>query len=254
MVDMTELGHNPARIIPAWREFVDSSRRPGRRRTAVRGVGEPVWSGRRDVELVECQLHEALLNVAVAPDEPLWLRCPYDVSRLAAGTVALAQHSHPSVVECGDHRGSTSYGGVAHIEEIFGGELPEPPKGHVARAFTATGLTELRRAVDDQCRVHGVLGDRADDLALAVTELATNSLRHGGGHGQWRSWRDDGALICEISDSGTIVDPLVGRRAPGPDDEGGRGVWMANQLCDLVQVRSSARGTVVRTFVWLDQP
>ena len=27
---------------------------------------------------------------------------------------------------------------------------------------------------------------------------------------------------------------------------GGRGVWLANQLCDLVQIRSGAAGTVVR--------
>jgi hypothetical protein len=26
----------------------------------------------------------------------------------------------------------------------------------------------------------------------------------------------------------------------------GRGLWIANQLCDLVQIRSSAAGTVVR--------
>src|SRR6478752_98684 len=54
-VDMSELGRNPARIIPAWREFIDRHRSAG----PVRGVGEPIWAGRRAAELQECQLHEA---------------------------------------------------------------------------------------------------------------------------------------------------------------------------------------------------
>jgi hypothetical protein len=28
-------------------------------------------------------------------------------------------------------------------------------------------------------------------------------------------------------------------------------VWLVNQLCDLVQVRSSEDGTVVRLYTWL---
>jgi hypothetical protein len=58
-------------------------------------------------------------------------------------------------------------------------------------------------------------------------------------------------VICEISDAGSIADPLVGRENPPVDRLGGRGLWMANQLCDLVQVRSGAFGTVVRLHVHL---
>jgi anti-sigma regulatory factor (Ser/Thr protein kinase) len=89
-------------------------------------------------------------------------------------------------------------------------------------------------------------GDAAEDLVLAAHELATNSIRHGGGSGLLRTWRDGESLVVEINDSGTIGDPLVGRELGSEFSEGGRGVWMANQLCELVQVRSSAAGTVVR--------
>jgi hypothetical protein len=41
-------------------------------------------------------------------------------------------------------------------------------------------------------------------------------------------------------------EPLVGRVRPTPDAQSGRGVWIANQLCDLVQIRSGRSGTVVR--------
>ena len=63
--DMAELGANPARIIPAWREFAD---RNGRR--PLRGIGEPIWAGRTPAELIECQRHEALLNLAFAGAPP----------------------------------------------------------------------------------------------------------------------------------------------------------------------------------------
>jgi anti-sigma regulatory factor (Ser/Thr protein kinase) len=38
---------------------------------------------------------------------------------------------------------------------------------------------------------------------------------------------------------------------PPLSDEGGRGLWLANQLCDLVQIRSGENGTVVRLLTWL---
>src|SRR4051812_21731035 len=63
--DMNEIGANPARIIPAWHDFLVGNARPGRR---VRGIGEPISAARRPDELVECHRHEALLNVAF--DDP----------------------------------------------------------------------------------------------------------------------------------------------------------------------------------------
>src|SRR4051812_22753633 len=49
--DMERLGANPAHIIPAWRDFLSQH---GSGTTAVRGIGEPIWAGRSESELVEC--------------------------------------------------------------------------------------------------------------------------------------------------------------------------------------------------------
>jgi hypothetical protein len=38
-------------------------------------------------------------------------------------------------------------------------------------------------------------------LVLAVDEVATNSLRHGGGRGTLRIWRDADAVVCEVRDA-----------------------------------------------------
>ena len=59
-VDMAEVGGNPARIIPACREFMER-RQPGR---GMRGIGELIWVDRAPDVLVERQLHEALLNIS----------------------------------------------------------------------------------------------------------------------------------------------------------------------------------------------
>ena len=42
-----------------------------------------------------------------------------------------------------------------------------------------------------------------------------------------------------------IVDPLAGRRQPVADT-GGYGLWIVNQLADLVQIRNDALGSTVR--------
>src|SRR5262245_41742082 len=78
--DMDAVGANPARIIPAWREFVDAN--PGQR---LRGIGEPIWAARSDAGMSECHRHEGLLNVAFADTPGFWLVCPYDTTTLDAG-------------------------------------------------------------------------------------------------------------------------------------------------------------------------
>jgi anti-sigma regulatory factor (Ser/Thr protein kinase) len=92
---------------------------------------------------------------------------------------------------------------------------------------------------------------RTTDLVLAASELAANSVRHGGGHGTARFWREPGALVVEVADGGRVEQPLVGRVEPAPIQEGGRGLWMANQLCDLVRIRSAEAGTAVRLHMGL---
>jgi anti-sigma regulatory factor (Ser/Thr protein kinase) len=79
-----------------------------------------------------------------------------------------------------------------------------------------------------------------------VNEIASNSLLHGGGRGVLRVWRQGRRVVCEIRDRGRLDDPLADRDLPSPESTVGRGLWIANQLCDLVQIRSFPTGTVVR--------
>jgi anti-sigma regulatory factor (Ser/Thr protein kinase) len=102
--------------------------------------------------------------------------------------------------------------------------------------------------------VTGIDLERASDLTLAVSEVAANSVRYGGGGGAIRVWQSSDALVCEVTDRGRLEDPLVGRLRPPLAQAGGRGVWLANQLCDLVQIRSNRQGTTVRIHTWTKAP
>jgi anti-sigma regulatory factor (Ser/Thr protein kinase) len=253
--DMGVVGRNPGRILDAWYRFATDRAGAGR---GARGIGEPVSAGRSDPELVECQLHEALLNVAFPP-QPAWtLLCPYDTATLGTEIVAEARRTHPFV-----RNGTESAASAEFAKQGYGGPgappspwqlrdpLPEPPAGPgtLELAIGDASLGILRRRVVAHAVEAGASPARAGDLALAVTELATNSLRHGGGHGRLRLWADGASLMCEVADTGHITDPLVGRPRPTSRQLHGRGLWLVQQLCDLVQVRTEPGGTVVRVQV-----
>lgn len=120
----------------------------------------------------------------------------------------------------------------------------------VEMRFTARELMGVRRFVSSYAEVS--LGKaRTHDLVLAVNELATNSVRHGGGEGTLRMWTQRDVLVCEIRDAGHIADPLAGQTPPTPDQPSGRGLWVVNSLADLMQIQSSSTGTVVRVHMRL---
>jgi anti-sigma regulatory factor (Ser/Thr protein kinase) len=242
-VDMAQLGRNPARIIPAWETFAGEHHAAGR---AVRGIGEPIWHGRTPEELIECQLHEALLNVAFAGSGPFRLMCPYDRGALDPAVVREACCSHPVVTDGDGRAPSRDFRGEAEMIAPFETPLSVPPASTQALSFDRRMLDVVRGFTARRAAEADLGAARTGDLVLAVNEIASNSVRHAGGHGVLRSWREGRDLVCEVRDPGRIDDPLAGRRVPATDQRGGRGIWIANQLCDLVQLRSLPAGTVVR--------
>jgi anti-sigma regulatory factor (Ser/Thr protein kinase) len=242
-IDMLQLGRNPARIIPAWRAFVDRNEAEGR---GIRGIGEPIWPGRSAAELVECHHHESLLNLAFAGMPDWQLICPYDTSALEDEVLETAEHNHPLVSSGGIQDHSRAYIDPRMGPVPFCGELPEPAIEPRVIAFIGGELRAVRRFIGDCADDAGLDQDAKVDLVLAANELAANSVRHGGGHGVMRIWPEESELLCEVSDDGWIQEQLVGRERPELDQSRGRGLWVANQVSDLVQIRSGGQGTTVR--------
>jgi anti-sigma regulatory factor (Ser/Thr protein kinase) len=240
--DMEVVGRNPARIIPAWSRFVADHAGGG---GAMRGIGEPIWAGRGPSELSECQLHESLINLAFAAADDFRLICPYDTSALPQDVIAEARRSHPVVSHAGSEAVSHDYCGIERVAERFTDSLPEAPPDAEELIVNLGALCDARHLVQDRARAAG-LGERSDDFVLAVNEVLSNSLQHACEDGTLSLWEEPDGLVCEVRDGGHIVQPLIGREEPSIGQIGGHGIWLVNLVCDLVQVRSSPAGSVVR--------
>jgi anti-sigma regulatory factor (Ser/Thr protein kinase) len=246
--DMVAVGSNPARIIQVWKDFV-AERAPG---SAVRGIGEPIGPDRSPAQLVESQRHESLLNLAFDDTAAFWLMCPYDTGVLAPEVVHEAVRSHPVASYQDIREESALYGGAEAAIAPFREPLPEPASPPKEFFFEAATLAALRQYLQLRAADAGLSPRRTEDLLLAVNEVATNSLRHADGWGVIRIWEEPHALVCDVRDGGTFDEPLAGRERPVPEQIGGFGLWVSNQVCDLVQIRSFPAGTVVRLHMHRD--
>lgn len=244
-VAIEEVARNPAGVIPLWRDFVDEN--PGR---PVRGVSELAWPERTPAEMEECHRHEALLNLAFDEGRSWSLLCPYDACALRDEELERAATTHRLISREGRMEESAAFDTEP---DCLSGELPPPAVRPETFPFGLTDLSEVRRRVVAASEQAGMGRSAVADLVTATSELAANSVMHGGGSGTLRLWRENGSLIAEVEDAGLIEEQLVGRLRPGITQEGGRGLWLTNQLCDLVQIRSGDAGTVVRVHLLAGQ-
>jgi anti-sigma regulatory factor (Ser/Thr protein kinase) len=249
--DMAQVGANPARIIPAWRDFVEEHGAGGKR---LRGIGEPIWNGRTSDELVECQRHESLLNVAFGHSQSWWLLCPYDTSQLGDKVLDEARRSHEYLMDARSVSAiSEEFRGLDACGEPFAIPLREPSTGVRKLGFDSETLLKQRATVARFATSAGCSASRATELVTAVNEVATNCVVHGGGSGILRMWREKDTLIADVRDQGAAYNlPLGDRMRPSDRPGDPRGLWLANQLCDLVQIRSMPDGTAVRLHLKLD--
>jgi anti-sigma regulatory factor (Ser/Thr protein kinase) len=241
--DMRELGRNPARIIAAVAAFADSH--PGQ---LLHYVGEPAWPSRTRSEHAEVARHEQLLNVAFAR-ERIRILCPYDATGLESEVLVQAAGTHPVVMRNGRLEHSPAFSVRAGPLDA-GAPLPSPPANVPILTYredpgAARNFARLR------AQAAGLTEPRLTDLVIAVGELAANTLRHTRSDGTIQVWADGGEIICEIRDHGHIRDALAGRRCPQADATGGHGLWVVNQVCDLVEMRSGSSGTVFRLHMEL---
>jgi anti-sigma regulatory factor (Ser/Thr protein kinase) len=111
--------------------------------------------------------------------------------------------------------------------------------------FDRSQVTALRHAVASCAESAGLTDGRLEDFVVAVNELLTNAVRHGGGSGRVELWHENGSVVCEVADRGG---GLTAQRPDRPtmDEPGGWGLWLAGELTDTIEIRTGAEGTTVR--------
>lgn len=232
LVHVEDVGQNPAWIIPAFAEFASLHAAEGR---AVRGVDEPIHPARTPAEVIECERHESLLDLALAGAASYDILCPYNVGELSPEAWAVAGRTHRHIHRDGARSPNPDY--VEHIPAQLDAPLPPAPPDAPTVAFLRDDAWSIRSRVAARAAEAGLDGERLEDLAVVISEALSNSIEHGGGGGEIAWWSEGDRFVCEIRDRGAIADPLVGRVRPAPIRGNGRGMWLMHQLCDLVQIR-----------------
>jgi anti-sigma regulatory factor (Ser/Thr protein kinase) len=247
LVDMAELGRNPARIIPVLLTYAGKHR--GQH---VCCIGEPIWPGRTAAEMQEATRHEALINLAFR-HSPVTVVCPYDRAGLPGSVIADAARTHPAIITDRRETASPRYLGPRGLPPRCNRALPRPP-AHAEALSYCDDLRPVRSFVASRAERAGLSPPRVRDLVLAISELAANTLRHTDGGGTVQVWQTGDEIICQVADTGQITDPLARHRPRSDELLGGNGLWVVNQVCDLVQARTGRAGTTTRLHMRLHQP
>ena len=129
--------------------------------------------------------------------------------------------------------------------------VDEPTAPVLDLAFDSGTLDVLRAEVMTHACRAGLPEDRAEDVVLAVHELAANAVHHGAGAGRLRVWKRAGALHFQVEDGDPVASSGQTTVSSLPSRPG-HGLWVVRQLADRMRVLSDARGT--RATVTFDLP
>jgi len=242
--DMAVAGRNPGRVITSLLDFADSH--PDQR---VWVVSHSVWRARSSLEYTACLTQDAFLNAAFAGRDAMIL-CPYDRSQLSAQVIADAFRTHPILADGTNTWDSPDYDDPIGIARLLDQPLPQPPpEAHRYTISRPEDLRWLRRTVTDLAGTALLSAARVRQLTIAVNELASNSIEHGGGQATVSIWTEPGLFVCQLDDAGIFANPLAGWTPPPPGSSRGRGLLIVHELADLVRINQRPDGTSIRIHI-----
>jgi anti-sigma regulatory factor (Ser/Thr protein kinase) len=240
--DASEWYRSPGKAFKAYLGWVTAGLE---RAPRVRTIGEPIWPSDWAAAVAEYAHYESVYNV-IADDASVWSICPYDVSALPPEIVEHARATHPYVRTSAGVEPNPNFVDP-HVYCSHLASRATQPSVRVRRFPITADLGALREAVAAEAAAAGVTPARSAEFLLAVHEIAMNALAHGGGDAGARTWLEDRTFVCEITDNGPgLSETVAGYEPPDPDRARGRGLWLARQICDLVEVRSQGGVTSVR--------
>jgi anti-sigma regulatory factor (Ser/Thr protein kinase) len=190
--------------------------------------------------------YEAALNISLG-GLPITQICAYPQLPLHRVVADAAVANHPFLLEGAELVGNPGHRAPAEVLTTMPVAAPYllgPPD--VFLRYNTFELSRVRRAVEEAASGSRLDAERAEDLVLAVNEIATNAVEHGSAQAELFVWASDDELVCELHDEGDLALPLIGLAPPHPSHARGRGTWIARQLCDALHVWRDDSGTHVR--------
>ena len=242
-IEDTEWYLRPAQTMAGWDRILRNTATRGKHFTRI--VGEVLFRG--DDEADTWTRFESALNHSFR-SAPTWIVCPYDRRSRSDRVLRDAERTHPTLWT-DERRPSHRYVEPAALLAAIA--EPEPPaNGTPDIDLPLDGdvgeVRELIRRAAFGAPCPQPLG-RIDDLLLAFSEIAANSLRHGAGRRRVALWVLCDRVVCEVTDEGRgRLDPLAGYVPPEDVAVGGVGIWLARLVTDALAIRSDHLGTSVR--------
>jgi anti-sigma regulatory factor (Ser/Thr protein kinase) len=244
-ISADDLYVQPVQTIAAWQRLLIDAATAGVAYTRI--VAEVKFGATADVQ-TSWTRYESALN-AVFERSPAWIVCPYDVRALPTGVIEQAWRTHPTVWSS-TRRKSDRYEMPARLLR----EIVEPSRAVTGAPDFEVGIDDRMGEVREVVRTAGLQTGlpraRVEELVLAVSELAGNTVRHAGGGGRLALWITPEGIVCEVTDrGGGLHDPLAGLVPPKPHASAGMGLWIARQLSDSFAIGAGDEGTTVRIAV-----
>jgi anti-sigma regulatory factor (Ser/Thr protein kinase) len=241
-VDVSAAYTRPARTLAAYHEVYAEQLRKTPKLRAVADVQfgpDPrewdLWTG-----------YEAVFNRSFG-HLPAWVLCTYNANGTPDPVIEGVWRTHPEVVDRDTWAMSELY---EDPDQLLRRIAPPPEALRDLRSIPlgAQDIVQLRERLAPELAAAGHGEAKTLDMLLAVTEIATNAIRHGAGIEDIRIGRARGRFVCEITDRGPGFDDLAAGYL-APRDGVGSGLWVARQLTWRIEFFRSPRGFTAR--IWL---
>ncbi|MFI7542881.1 anti-sigma factor RsbA family regulatory protein [Actinoplanes sp. NPDC049599] len=246
-LDRDQWYQRPASTLAGWQRVLHDATNRGYQR--LRLIGE--------IDFGPAERHTSWTRYESAANDifaqvPAWIICSYDRRTVPPAVIDDARRTHPTFF-ASDRPASDAYEPPERFLRAVAEPMPPTSGPPVLSLRIAADVALARYAVAALLEARGWTDtDRGEDLMLAMSEIVTNSIRHGRGRRHLRVWIDGSTVTCEVTDNGAgLADPLAGYRPPSPFSTNGRGLWITQQICDGFGINHADGTTTARFTVTL---
>ncbi len=243
LTPLTRAARESGQTVAAWRARELRAMASSGREILVLAEHDPDLDGPDGSYWTE---YEAALNISLG-GLPVTQVCAYPQMPLHRVVADAAVANHPLLLRGTELTANPDHRAPAEVltaMPVCAPYILGPPD--IFLRYNTFELSRVRRAVEDAVSGIELDPDRAEDMVLAVNEIATNAVEHGSAQAELFVWATPGELVCELHDEGDLGLPLIGLAPPHPSQARGRGTWIARQLCDSLHVWHDDSGTHVR--------
>lgn len=234
---------SPTRRLRALEEALEAGRRSGGARAHFVGECAVLEDGPPEL-LAEWLRVDAVVSEVLA-GSGVDVICVYHAPSLPTPMIGEALRSHPHVGLHPPVRRPEAAAPRAFLTQLQPTSLTVPEGA--ARLEGLLDPQEARSFLREELAGHATAKAHLDELLLVATELVTNALQAEAAWTSLACWWSPHGVVLQVDDDGSgEIDPFAGYLRPPLDALGGRGLWIARQLADVVEIAPRPRGTSVR--------